>query len=248
MARGRRESRETTRGRTRDREFTAFVEQASPELLRIGWFLTGDVHATQDLPACASISPTRRSCHDDRRGRAHPGRARCSTLPSWPPARCQRDDAGCGTCPPTPQGESGHRRRRGRPRPAGDDGVGTRRPAGVDRPGPAGLAVGLPGERVAQRPGRRHRRAGRSHHPALHRRGRDRGTRPRMSLRRPGPGTLVGPDRRRSVRGEDPTADRARAGDRAPGRRVCRPHARGRPRHRHAPAGRFPRRTPHRSR
>lgn len=39
-ARGRRE---------RDAEFTAFVEQASPELLRVAWFLTGDVHAAQDL-------------------------------------------------------------------------------------------------------------------------------------------------------------------------------------------------------
>lgn len=33
----------------RDEEFTAFVEQASPELLRVAWFLTGDVHAAQDL-------------------------------------------------------------------------------------------------------------------------------------------------------------------------------------------------------
>lgn len=37
------------RGRQRDAEFTAFVEQASPELLRIAWFLTGDVHSAQDL-------------------------------------------------------------------------------------------------------------------------------------------------------------------------------------------------------
>ena len=35
--------------RQRDAEFTAFVEQASPELLRIGWFMTGDAHRAQDL-------------------------------------------------------------------------------------------------------------------------------------------------------------------------------------------------------
>ncbi|MFX0539562.1 SigE family RNA polymerase sigma factor [Ornithinimicrobium sp. Y1847] len=35
--------------RTRDSEFTEFVEQAGPELLRIAWFLTGDVHRAQDL-------------------------------------------------------------------------------------------------------------------------------------------------------------------------------------------------------
>lgn len=35
--------------RQRDAEFTEFVEQASPELLRIAWFLTGDVHRSQDL-------------------------------------------------------------------------------------------------------------------------------------------------------------------------------------------------------
>jgi RNA polymerase sigma-70 factor (sigma-E family) len=35
--------------RQRDAEFTRFVEQASPELLRIAWFLTGDVHRAQDL-------------------------------------------------------------------------------------------------------------------------------------------------------------------------------------------------------
>lgn len=35
--------------RQRDAEFTAFVEQAGPELLRFAWFLTGDVHAAQDL-------------------------------------------------------------------------------------------------------------------------------------------------------------------------------------------------------
>lgn len=38
------------RGRgQRDAEFTEFVEQASPELLRIAWFMTGDVHRAQDL-------------------------------------------------------------------------------------------------------------------------------------------------------------------------------------------------------
>lgn len=35
--------------RQRDAEFTEFVEQASPELLRIAWFMTGDVHRAQDL-------------------------------------------------------------------------------------------------------------------------------------------------------------------------------------------------------
>lgn len=35
--------------RQRDAEFTAFVEQASPELLRIAWFMIGDAHRAQDL-------------------------------------------------------------------------------------------------------------------------------------------------------------------------------------------------------
>lgn len=35
--------------RRRDAEFTGFVEQASPELLRAAWFMTGDVHRAQDL-------------------------------------------------------------------------------------------------------------------------------------------------------------------------------------------------------
>lgn len=35
--------------RRRDEEFTAFVEQASPELLRIAWFMTGDAHRAQDM-------------------------------------------------------------------------------------------------------------------------------------------------------------------------------------------------------
>lgn len=35
--------------RQRDAEFTVFVEQASPELLRIGWFMAGDAHRAQDL-------------------------------------------------------------------------------------------------------------------------------------------------------------------------------------------------------
>lgn len=37
------------RQRDRHSEFTEFVEQASPELLRIAWFMTGDVHRAQDL-------------------------------------------------------------------------------------------------------------------------------------------------------------------------------------------------------
>lgn len=39
----------------RDAEFTGFVEMASPELLRIAWFLTGDVHRAQDLVQNALI-------------------------------------------------------------------------------------------------------------------------------------------------------------------------------------------------
>ncbi|WP_151525710.1 SigE family RNA polymerase sigma factor [Serinicoccus kebangsaanensis] len=48
------------RRRERDEEFTDFVEQASPELLRVGWFLTGEVHAAQDLVQSALLRTYRR--------------------------------------------------------------------------------------------------------------------------------------------------------------------------------------------
>ena len=63
MAPGRTGTRDRTgvsRRVAREREFTAFVEQASPELLRIGWFLTGDVHAAQDLVQTALLRTYRR--------------------------------------------------------------------------------------------------------------------------------------------------------------------------------------------
>lgn len=34
---------------TRDSEFSAFVHRSSEELLRVAWYLTGDVHRAQDL-------------------------------------------------------------------------------------------------------------------------------------------------------------------------------------------------------
>lgn len=57
---GTRDRTATARRGSRDREFTAFVEQASPELLRVGWFLTGDVHAAQDLVQTALLRTYRR--------------------------------------------------------------------------------------------------------------------------------------------------------------------------------------------
>ncbi len=46
----------TTRGRAaRDAAFTAFVEQASPSLLRTAWLLTGDHHAAHDLVQAALV-------------------------------------------------------------------------------------------------------------------------------------------------------------------------------------------------
>lgn len=41
----------------RDAEFSDFVHKASPELLRIAWYLTGDVHRANDL-AQASLVKT----------------------------------------------------------------------------------------------------------------------------------------------------------------------------------------------
>lgn len=39
----------------RDREFTAFVQAAMPELTRIGWYLTGDVHNANELVQAALV-------------------------------------------------------------------------------------------------------------------------------------------------------------------------------------------------
>lgn len=43
--------------RRRDAEFTAFVQRASPELLRIAWFITGDVEQAKELVQ-ASLTKT----------------------------------------------------------------------------------------------------------------------------------------------------------------------------------------------
>lgn len=46
----------TTRSRVeRDAAFTAFVEQASPSLLRTAWLLTGNHHAAHDLVQAALV-------------------------------------------------------------------------------------------------------------------------------------------------------------------------------------------------
>ncbi|HMM94139.1 SigE family RNA polymerase sigma factor [Phycicoccus sp.] len=46
----------STWGRTaRDEAFTAFVEQASPSLLRTAWLLTGEHHAAHDLVQAALV-------------------------------------------------------------------------------------------------------------------------------------------------------------------------------------------------
>ena len=46
-----------TRGRAaRDAAFTAFVEQASPSLLRTAWLLTGDHHAAHELVQAALVT------------------------------------------------------------------------------------------------------------------------------------------------------------------------------------------------
>lgn len=39
----------------RDREFTAFVNAAMPELARIAWYLTGDVHGANELVQAALV-------------------------------------------------------------------------------------------------------------------------------------------------------------------------------------------------
>lgn len=59
------------RKRERDEEFSAFVRAASPELLRIAWFLTGDVEEAKELVQ-AALAKTYAAWHRVRPGQAVP--------------------------------------------------------------------------------------------------------------------------------------------------------------------------------